>query len=63
MEGGLPTDATVAQVLVLKSADDLPLYRRTGSLERVGGAVRQPRRCPVEATGLFCLLRVPRLAM
>jgi len=28
IEGGLPTEATVAQVLVSKYADHLPLYRR-----------------------------------
>ncbi len=29
IEGGLPTDATVAQVLVSKYADHLPLYRQS----------------------------------
>jgi transposase len=28
IEGGLPTEATVAQVLVAKYADHLPLYRQ-----------------------------------
>ena len=28
IDGGLPTDATVAQVLISKYADDLPLYRQ-----------------------------------
>jgi transposase len=28
IEGGLPTEATVAQVLVSKYADHLPLYRQ-----------------------------------
>ena len=31
IEGGLPTDALVAQVLVSKYADHLPLYRQPGS--------------------------------
>jgi transposase len=28
IEGGMPTDATIAQVLVSKYADHLPLYRQ-----------------------------------
>jgi transposase len=56
IEGGLPTDATVAQVLVSKYADHLPLYRqaqirvrgststaphwRTGSVMRPGTCAR-----------------------
>jgi transposase len=36
IEGGLPTDATVAQVLVSKYADHLPLYRQVQILARQG---------------------------
>jgi transposase len=36
IEGGLPTDATVAQVLVSKYADHLPLYRQAQILARQG---------------------------
>jgi transposase len=32
IEGGLPTEATVAQVLVSKYADHLPLYRQALTL-------------------------------
>ncbi len=36
IEGGLPTDATIAQVLVSKYADHLPLYRQAQILARQG---------------------------
>ena len=36
IEGGLPTDATVAQVLVSKYADHLPLYRQAQIFARQG---------------------------
>jgi transposase len=39
IEGGLPTDATVAQVLVSKYADHLPLYRQAQILARQGVTV------------------------
>lgn len=39
IEGGLPTDATVAQVLVAKYADHLPLYRQAQILARQGLAL------------------------
>ena len=39
IEGGLPTDATVAQVLVSKYADHLPLYRQAQILARQGIAL------------------------
>ena len=38
IEGGLPSDATVAQVLVAKYADHLPLYRQAQILSRQGVA-------------------------
>jgi transposase len=40
IEGGLPTKASVAQVLVSKCADHLPLYRQAQiyvNVERFGG--------------------------
>jgi len=36
IEGGLPTEATVAQVLVSKYADHLPLYRQAQIYARQG---------------------------
>jgi len=36
VEGGLPTDALVAQVVVSKYADHCPLYRQTGIFARQG---------------------------
>ena len=39
IEGGLPTDAAVAQVLVAKYADHLPLYRQAQILARQGLAL------------------------
>src|SRR3712207_9398485 len=36
IEGGLPTDATIAQVLVSKYADHLPLYRQAQIYARQG---------------------------
>jgi len=39
IEGGLPTEATVAQVLVSKYADHLPLYRQAQIYERQGIAL------------------------
>jgi transposase len=36
IEGGLPTEATVAQVLVAKYADHLPLYRQAQIYARQG---------------------------
>jgi transposase len=34
IEGGMPTEATIAQVLVSKYADHLPLLRVSGDRER-----------------------------
>ena len=39
IEGGLPTDALVAQVLVSKYADHLPLYRQAQIFARQGVAL------------------------
>lgn len=39
IEGGLPTEATVAHVLVCRYADHLPLYRQAQILTRQGVAV------------------------
>src|SRR4051794_41556224 len=36
IEGGMPTEATVAQVLVSKYADHLPLYRQAQIYARQG---------------------------
>lgn len=36
IEGGLPTEATIAQVLVSKNADHLPLYRQAQIYARQG---------------------------
>ena len=36
VEGGMPTEATVAQVLVARYADHLPLYRQAQALARQG---------------------------
>lgn len=36
IEGGLPTEATVAQILVSKYADHLPLYRQAQIYARQG---------------------------
>jgi transposase len=36
IEGGLPTEATVAHILVSRYADHLPLYRQAGILTRQG---------------------------
>jgi transposase len=36
IEGGMPTEATVAQVLVARYADHLPLYRQAQGLARQG---------------------------
>ena len=36
IEGGLPTEATVAHVMVSRYADHLPLYRQAGMLARQG---------------------------
>lgn len=36
IEGGLPTEATVAHVLVARYADHLPLYRQAGIMARQG---------------------------
>ena len=52
IEGGLPTEATVAQVLVSKYADHLPLYRQAQIYARQGiesrsldaGRLGRPRR-------------------
>src|SRR4029077_20905071 len=37
IEGGMPTEATIAQVLVSKYADHLPLYRQAQIYARQGG--------------------------
>ena len=39
VEGGLPTEATIAQVLVFKYADHLPLYRQAQIFARQGVAL------------------------
>jgi transposase len=39
IEGGLPTEATVAHVLVARYADHLPLYRPTQMMARRGVAI------------------------
>lgn len=39
VEGGLPTEATVAHIMVSRYADHLPLYRQAGILARQGVAV------------------------
>jgi transposase len=39
VEGGLPTEALVADVLVSKYADHLPLYRQAQILAREGVAI------------------------
>ncbi|MCA0249108.1 MAG: transposase [Proteobacteria bacterium] len=50
IEGGLPTEATVAQVLACEYADHLPLYRETQIYSRQGmnldhvGRLGRPRR-------------------
>ena len=57
IEGGLPTEATVAQVLVSKYADHLPLYRQAQIYARQGvnlgsldaGRLGRPRRLPAAA--------------
>jgi len=46
IEGGLPTEATVAHVLVSKYADHLPLYRQAQIY------ARQASSRPVDAHGL-----------
>ena len=42
IEGGLPTDANVAQVLVSKFADHLPLYRQAQIFARQGVVLDRP---------------------
>ena len=57
IEGGLPTEATVAQVLVSKYADHLPLYRQAQIYARQGitlrsldpGGLGRPRRLAAAA--------------
>ena len=57
IEGGLPTDALVAQVLVSKYADHLPLYRQAQIFARQGvsldrstlGRLGRARRLPAPA--------------
>jgi transposase len=60
IEGGLPTDALVAQVLVAKYADHTPLYRQAQSFARQGvtldrstlaGWVGAPPSCCARCTG------------
>src|ERR1700760_1997685 len=41
IEGGLPTEAMVAHVLVARYADHLPLYRQAQILERQGGMIER----------------------
>jgi transposase len=36
IEGGLPTEALIAHVLISKYADHTPLYRQAGILQRSG---------------------------
>src|SRR4030081_2593702 len=54
IEGGLPTEATVAQVLVSKYADHLPLYRQAQIYAQQGvdlyiGRLGRPGRLPAAA--------------
>src|ERR1700739_4524161 len=42
IEGGLPTEGTVAQVLVSKYADHLPLYRQAPDYARASGEAGSP---------------------
>src|SRR5579859_2646016 len=46
IEGGLPTEATVAQVLVAKYADHLPLYRQAQIYARQGIALDRSLAAP-----------------
>jgi transposase len=46
IEGGLPTEATVAQVLVSKYADHLPLYRQAQIYARQGTFISTAPRSP-----------------
>jgi transposase len=60
IEGGLPTEATVAQVLVFKYADHLPLYRQAQIYaDRVGRAAWHLR--PVHERLLETLKASPKL--
>jgi len=43
VEGGIPTEALIAQVLVSKYADHLPLYRQAQIYARQGGLVSRPK--------------------
>ena len=54
IEGGIPTEATVAQVLVAKYADHLPLYRQAQIYARQGVTSR-----PLDAGGLGGPGRLP----
>ena len=47
IEGGLPTDTTVAQVIVSKYADHLPLYRQAQIFARQG-VILAARPWPIE---------------
>jgi transposase len=53
IEGGIPTEATVAQVLVSKYADHLPLYRQAQTYARQG--VNLDRSTPRRLGGPRCL--------
>jgi len=57
IEGGLPTEATVAHVLVSKFADHLPLYRQAQIYARQGVALD---RSTLTDTGVW--LQTPRWA-
>lgn len=48
IEGGIPTEATVAQVLVSKYADHLPLYRQAQIYARQGVRLVSIRQGPQE---------------
>lgn len=56
VEGGIPTEATVAYVLVSKYADHLPLYRKRprGAVSPSRGSTAGERRGPCSASRLRC---------
>jgi transposase len=55
IEGGLPTEATVAQVLVSKFADHLPLYRQAQIYARQGVALDRSTLADWVGRGAFLL--------
>ena len=54
IEGGLPTEATVAQVLVAKYADHLPLYRQAQIYARQGVALDRSTLADWVGRAAFC---------